>query len=157
MKRVIVLDSGPLGLLTQRPGVPAADACREWASRCLGAGEKLVVPAIVNYELRRELLRAGKGPGLARLERFIARVPDRYLPLTDAALQRAAELWAESRRRGRPTADPKKLDIDVILVAQALSLDLASEELVVATMDVGDLSRFLDARLWTEIDPSTEG
>src|SRR5688572_23150967 len=84
----------PVGLLTQRPGVPVAEDCRDGARRCLGAGFRLIVPAIVNYEIRRELLRAGKRDGLARLERFITRAPDRYLPLTDAALQQAAVLWA---------------------------------------------------------------
>jgi hypothetical protein len=116
-----------------------------------------MVPAIVKYELRRELLRARKSASLARLERFISQVPDRYLPLTDLALHWAAELWAESRQRGRRTGDPKRLDIDVILVAQALSLAPDSDKLIVATTDVGDLSDFLDARLWTDIDPSSEG
>jgi predicted nucleic acid-binding protein len=153
MKPVIVLDSGPLGLLTQRPGVPAADDCREWGKPCVRAGSRLVVPAIMKYELRRELLRAGKTSSLTRLDRFTESRPDRYLPLTDAALQYAAELWAESRRRGRPTSDPKGLDIDIILIAQALSMGLHTDDLVVATSDVGDLSRFLDARLWTDIVP----
>ena len=48
--------------------------------------------------------------------------PDRYLPLTDDALRFGAELWAQSRRAGRPTADPTALDIDVLLSAQALRL-----------------------------------
>src|SRR4051812_38089821 len=56
----IVLDSGPLGLLTQRPGVAPADACRAWLAAHSSRGVGIVVPEIVDYELRRELLRAGK-------------------------------------------------------------------------------------------------
>src|SRR5438477_12165000 len=102
MKRVLVLDSGVLGPLTQRPGVAAAAACRHWASRCLQAGAVILVPAIVHYEIRRELLRAGKSAGIARLDSFVQDVPDRYTVLTDPALRLAAELWATSRQRGRP-------------------------------------------------------
>jgi predicted nucleic acid-binding protein len=80
----------------------------------------VIVPAIVYYELRRELLRARKSFGIARLDAFVAATPGRYLPLSDEALRLAADLWAKSRQEGRPTADPKDLDIDVIIAAQAL-------------------------------------
>ena len=84
----------------------------------------MIVPAIVYYELRRELLRARKSFGIARLDAFVAATPGRYLPLSDEALRLAADLWAKSRQEGRPTADPKDLDIDVIIAAQALCFGL---------------------------------
>jgi predicted nucleic acid-binding protein len=46
---------------------------------------------------------------------------DRYVPLTDDALRFAAELWAQSRRTGRPMADPTALLIDGV-AAQALRM-----------------------------------
>jgi predicted nucleic acid-binding protein len=45
-----------------------------------------------------------------------------FLPLNSEAMLRAAELWAESRSLGKTTADPKELDGDVILAAQALQI-----------------------------------
>ena len=68
------------------------------------------------YARSRELLRAGKSTGLAKLDGL--KTIFRYLPLTTPTMLRAAELWAQSRRAGIPTGDPKKLDIDVILAAQ---------------------------------------
>jgi len=59
---------------------------------------------------------------------------------------KAAELWAVARRRGRPTADLKELDCDVILAAQALE-----QEAVVATENVAHLSQFVTARHWKDI------
>jgi len=77
----------------------------------------VIIPAIVYYELKRELLRAGKTFGVSRLETFTSATSGRYLPLSDEALQLAAALWARARQQGRPTADVKDLDIDVILAA----------------------------------------
>jgi predicted nucleic acid-binding protein len=91
----------------------------------------VIVPAIVNYELKRELLRARKTVGLTRLDAFAA--PDRYLPLSDEALRLAADLWAKSRQIGRLTAHPQSLDIDVITAAQAISAGKASSDFVIAT------------------------
>ncbi|MFI5352420.1 MAG: type II toxin-antitoxin system VapC family toxin [Candidatus Binatales bacterium] len=59
---------------------------------------------------------------------------------------RAAELWAQARNRGTPTADPKELDGDVILAAQAEQVGA-----IVVTDNVGHLARFVKARNWREI------
>jgi predicted nucleic acid-binding protein len=146
-----VLDSGPLGLVTQRKGVIPADACRQWVTECIQRDARVVVPAIADYEVRRELERAGKVHGIARLDAFNAATPDRYLPLSDAALSLAAHLWARARRTGTPTADPRELDCDVLIAAQALTLAVPAEELVVATVNVGHLAQFVTAAPWTSI------
>jgi hypothetical protein len=121
VSRVILLDAGPLGLVTNPATSAEVKAIHLWTDAVLAAGHRLVVPAIANYEVRRELERARKTRGLARLDAFNRAEPDRYLPLTDAALQLAATLWDRARQQGVPTADPKELDCDVILAAQVLA------------------------------------
>jgi len=64
---------------------------------------------------------------------------------------KAAEFWAEARKRGRPTADGKALDGDVILAAQAESVTRGGDQGVVATTNVQHLGLFVEARLWTQI------
>ena len=121
-----------------------------WLIERLSSGDSVLVPAIVYYELRRELLRAGKTSGLARLNAFVEIDPSRYLALNDEALRFAAELWARARQQGRPTAPPPDLDIDVILAAQALLFG-AGAEVIVVTSNLRHLRQFVDARLWNEI------
>lgn len=65
----------------------------------------------------------------------------------------AADLWAQSRQSGLAMGDPKKLDIDVIVTAQALTLGVPTSDLVIATSNVRHLSRFAPADLWTNITP----
>jgi len=150
VSQVLFLDSGPLGLLTHPQRSAEVLAVTEWLSRCLLGGTRVIVPAIVYYELKRELLRAKKSSGVARLDAFVAASPGRYLPLTDEALRLAADLWAKSRQEGQPTADPKALDIDVIIAAQALSFAAASE-VTVATTNPKHLAQFVSAKDWTQI------
>jgi predicted nucleic acid-binding protein len=140
-----------LGLLVRRPGFKPADECRAWLKHHLEAGTRVHVPAIIAYELRRELLRIASTPSLQLLERFLGAESDRYLILADAHLTHAAELWAAARKQGQPTADALALDIDVILAAQSLSLGLASDQFVVATANVRHLSLFVPAKVWHEI------
>jgi len=66
---------------------------------------------------------------------------------------RAAELWADARNRGLSTGDPKKLDVDVILAAQALTLAVPAADQLVATSNVAHLSHFVRADLWANITP----
>jgi predicted nucleic acid-binding protein len=151
MIRVVFLDSGPLGTVTRRRGNPDGDACRQWVRDLNDAGVKVIVPEIADYEIRRELLRANAAVGVARLDAFIAAMADRYLAITTDAMRKAAELWAEARNRGYATADPKALDGDVILSAQVLMLGLPTSEFVVATDNVGHLSRYVPVEEWRKI------
>lgn len=125
MKRVVILDTGPLGLVTHPGGNEQVQRCKEWLLDLLSAGTQVVIPEIADYELRRELLRAGKTASVARLDSLATTLD--YLPLTTSAMRRAAELWAEIRRRGKPTADSAALDGDVILAGQALTMGLSPE------------------------------
>jgi predicted nucleic acid-binding protein len=153
VSRFIVLDSGPLGLLTHPQRNAEVVAITEWLSRCLLSGQRVIIPAIIYYELKRELLRANKALGVSRLEAFASTTPGRYLPLSDVALRLAAELWAKARQQGRPTADVKDLDIDVVLAAQALSFGPAPFDVVIATSNPKHLSQFITAQNWSEILP----
>lgn len=107
MIRFLLLDSGPLGLLTHPQRSAEVVAISEWLERCLSSA-RVVVPAIVYYELKRELLRARKLASVARLDAFVNADPARYLMLTDEVLRLAAELWARARQAGRPTAGTQR-------------------------------------------------
>lgn len=146
MSRAVVLDAGPLGLATSPSKSLETEACAEWLRSLIAGGVRVLLPEVADYEVRRELLRAGKLSGLARLDAFGRSLE--YLPLTTAAMRRAAELWAEARRKGLPTADRHALDGDVILAAQALTLGI---EVVVATTNLGHLARFVAAAEWADI------
>lgn len=153
MSHVIILDTGPLGLLTNPKKTPEPRAITRWALDMMTAGHRLIVPAIADYEVRRELERVGRRKGIEQLDAFNAAQADRYLSLTDSALRLAAKLWAQARNAGTPTADPKELDCDVLIAAQALTMGLSSSALVIATTNIGHLSRFVTADLWTNITP----
>ena len=113
----------------------------------LERGAAVLVPEIADYEVRRELIRAYRAAGLARLDAFIEQVE--FLPIETAAMRRAAAFWAEARREGRPTAPDPALDADVILAAQAATLNRT--EVIVATTNPKHLSRYVTAALWTDI------
>lgn len=144
-----MLDSGPLGLLVYPKGLPEAHNCNQWLERLISGGQRVVVPEIVDYELRRELLRLRLAAGVARLDRLTGLLA--YVPISTEMMLLAANLWADVRHRGLPTADPQALDVDVILAAQAQSLATAASPAVVATTNVGHLSRLVEARRWPEI------
>lgn len=150
----VVLDTTPLGLLTQKKDVPEAEACRAWYRTLINFGCLFFVPEIADYELRREFLRQGNTGAVSRLQIFNSAVPDRYLPLTTPAVQLAADLWARVRNQGRTTAPPEALDADALIAAQAGLLNPAAFGLaatIVATANVGHLSALTHAVLWSDI------
>lgn len=149
MRKVIVLDSTPVGLITNPQATALSVKCQEWFANLFDRGYDIVLPEIIDYEIRRELLRANKISGIKKLNSLKAEII--YLPITTEVMLKAAELWAEVRKKGKPTADYKALDGDVILAAQAILVTNYGYEVTVATNNTKHLSLFVDARVWQEI------
>lgn len=148
----VALDSNTLGLLVHPTEGKEPGACRAWVREIGRAGAQLIVPEIADYELRRELVFIGSGKSLARLDDFQRR--HRFLVLTSTMLRRAADLWADVRKSGTPTADRKSLDVDVILAAQVQLYAAAFDTpVILATTNVRHLGQFVDARPWQVIQP----
>ncbi len=149
MNRLILLDSGPLGMVTnpKAKGVPLA--CQIWLTSLLQKGERVAIPEIADYEVRRELLRAKLTQSLRRLDGLKQTLE--YVPIQTDAMLLAASLWAKARQSGQPTADPKALDGDVILSAQAILLCDEQTEVIIATTNVAHLRRFSAASDWQAI------
>ena len=149
MQRHVVLDTGVLGLVTHPSKTSEPRDCKAWLKTLLHQGAAFYVPEIADYELRRKLLHLDLSQAVARLDALKAAIG--YLPITTAAMMKAAELWASARRAGISTADSKALDADVILAAQTVLLAQLVNDPVVATTNVNHLGRFVEARRWQDI------
>lgn len=154
MPRIVLLDSGPLGRLAH-PKAEQNEEAREWLTTLVSAGIVAVLPEIVDYEHRRKMLHIGSVGSIRYLDELKENIV--YAPLTTRVMPRAARLWADARKRGLPTAPEERLDVDVILAAQASDFADDGDEVVVATTNPRHLSRFVDARDWREIEPRDRG
>ncbi len=121
MAAIYLLDTGPLGLLAHdRPArrLPI----QTWLVQEMTAGATVYISEVADFEVRRELtrlIRAGQLPP-TRLNRLdqLANLCS-YLPVCTAMWRRAADLWADSRLQGTPTASAGALDADILIAAQA--------------------------------------
>lgn len=153
MGRIVLLDSGPLGLAVCRVGTRGL---AEFESRLVeleSVGVSLLIPAVIDYEVRRELVRLGAATKLRKLNGFQDRFP--VLPISDAAWLRAAEFWALVRRMGVPTGSDASLDADAILAGCAVTVGRPGDDVTIASSNVRHLSRFpgIDVREWSSIMP----
>ena len=149
---IILLDSGPVGLLAHsRSTESPARECNEWARRLLQVGHRLIVPEIIDYEVRRELIRLGNQRALLRLNQLPITLG--FHEVSPEVLRRAAYFWAEARRSGKPTAHPHSLDIDMILAGHAATAGVQHplEQVLIATTNVQHLRHFADALEWASI------
>lgn len=145
MTTTFLLDSGPLGLLAHdRPAqrVPI----QEWLLKQISSGATVFVSEVADYEVRRELTRLIQSrqlpvSRLARLDQ-LAEVFG-YLPVSTAMWKRAAELWADARRYGRPTANPAALDADVLIASQAIEI-----QATVVTSNPTHLGQWTKIQVW---------
>lgn len=138
----VVLDAGPLSKIAHPRRF---DRITAWFERVVMAGYQVVIAGITDYEVRRGLLRIPAHRQLRELD--ILKQDALYVPITDAAMQTAARVWAEARRAGRPFTSDDRLDGDAILVAQVRALgDLSG--VVVVTENVRHLAPFVPAVHW---------
>jgi hypothetical protein len=154
MARLILLDSGPLGLIVRAPSKPQVVRCLTWLTTISATGAAVIIPEIAHYEVRRELLRIRAIGSLRRLEYYLDPSGGlRHLTLTTDAIIKAAEFWASLRQMGIPTASPDALDADAILAGQAALAGQPGDTVTIATTNLAHLSRFpgIDAQIWDEI------
>jgi hypothetical protein len=149
MSDIILLDTGPLGLVTHPKASPENDACNQWLRSQIINQKIVVVPGISDYELRREMIRIGSTRGIAKLEALKDSL--RFAPITTAVMNQAALFWASARSMGKPTASDTSLDGDMILSAHAALIDSTQHHVVIATDNVKHLELFAVAKLWKDI------
>jgi predicted nucleic acid-binding protein len=137
----ILLDASPLSAISHPQASPEIVA---WFFSHLRQGNQIIISELADYEVRRELIRAGKPQSLRRLDAFQRTLP--VCPVSTSVLRRAAWIWAQARSHGKPSAHPKSLDADVIIAAQAEQLHA-----VLATSNAKHFSEFVDARDWQDI------
>jgi predicted nucleic acid-binding protein len=141
----IALDASPLSLLCHpKRHAPASLEFNRWLEDRVAAGDNVYVPEITDYEVRREMFLTGSRSGLRRLDHLQTLLI--YLPLDTQTMRRAAQLWSDARRAGTPTADPREIDADVILAAQAQQVAA-----LVVTDNIGHLSLFVAACHWRDV------
>jgi hypothetical protein len=68
MSQIVLLDAGPLGMVTNPKSSPENEACKNWLASLVYNRVQVVIPEIAE-RIGRELLRAGKDRGLGRLTR----------------------------------------------------------------------------------------
>ncbi len=140
-----MLDSGPLGRLTHADYSRNREH-RAWLASLLDHDVSVFLPEIADFEVRRNLIVENLTGSLANLDSLASLVT--YVPITTADMRKAAALWAQARNTGLSVGDPRELNADVILAAQAIRLGAT-----IATDNIGNLARFTAARSWTTIKP----
>ena len=151
---LVLLDSGPLGMVSHPKATPENDECSRWVRSLLRRGHKVIVPEISDYETRRELIRGKKTKSVQKLDALKTALG--YVPINTSVMLKAAEFWARARNQGTPTAHEHALDGDMILCAQAWFLSETESRygrVVVATTNTKHLALFSTAEDWQKITP----
>jgi predicted nucleic acid-binding protein len=151
---IILIDSSILGQLTSPNLDRDTDPLKKWFDISL-IRTNVVSSKICDYEIRRGLLLAKKqgltAEGLSLLDDLYKFVD--FLPVTETILDLAADMWANARSEGQPTAGDRNLDADMIICAtwQDLTTRYPGQEVVIATTNVRHLSRFATAVRWENL------
>ena len=148
MNQVIVPDAHPLSQITH-PKIK--QNVQKWL-KSLDNRTVIKVAEITDYEVRRELIRSKKQKSIDRLNKFNQEVG--LILINSAVMQKASELWAWTRSKGKPTASNHSLDADVILVSQVIVQLSHFDKITIATTNIKHISFFkekgIDVLNWEE-------
>jgi len=152
---IVLLDSSPLGMLTNPNNTNKTKAITKWAISLRRAKVSIIVPEICDYELRRSLIRRNNQKAISKLDYLNRNFG--YLVLDTKTLQLAARFWADLRNKGLATTGDKELDCDVILAAQAVIVsqkpENIGERVIIASENLKHITRLADADTWKNIKP----
>jgi hypothetical protein len=146
---VVLLDAGPLGMITNPKSSLENQACKDWLANLVSSGVGVVIPEISDYEVRRELLGAGKFQGIGRLDALKGIL--HYAPINYVGNVESGGVLGECPKDGRQSADDASLDADMILAAQSQTLAGEGDQPVIATTNVRHLAVFASTRIWRDI------
>jgi predicted nucleic acid-binding protein len=152
---IFFIDSSILGKICNPNNTPEVAEVRRWLLKLVSRGVRVVSSDICDYEIRRSLLiEQRRNPQMQGIEKLDeAKDLIEFLPVTSEILLVAAELWADTRMRGQPTADDRSLDADLIICAtwRLLAASEPGRYSTIATTNVKHLSRFAVAEKWQDI------
>lgn len=137
---LVLLDAGPLGQIINPNPTKRVREIQLWMKSHLANGVRFGVPESSDYEVRRNLVLENLTDAINNLNALKGAIE--YMPITTEMMLKAADLWAYVRGLGIPTAHVEHFDFDVILAAQAIMISGGIEEVIIATQNVGHLTRF---------------
>lgn len=152
---IVFLDTGVLSLVSSPSDRQEVREIQQWLLQLLSRGVYVISSEICDYEVRRSLileeLIGASSKGINNLDSLESLID--FFPVTQNVFKKAAQLWAQSRRQGLPTTDPKNIDADIIIAAtyQIIQEEYLGQRLIVATNNIKHLSRFLEAKEWRQI------
>lgn len=146
MNETLVLDARPVSQIVHPSKFRDI---KTWFKNALESGCRAVLPEVIDYEVRRGLLRI---PAPAQLERldFLGEGVH-FDPITRPIMHDAAHIWAKARNMGKPFTSDDRLDGDAILNAQVHALG-DPETVVVITDNVAHLEPFVPAMRWQDFE-----
>jgi hypothetical protein len=156
---IVFLDSNIIGIIcSTNAQFILANECRRWFETSFTRGARFVTSDLCDYEVRRGLIsstiRSKKlVPGIILLDNLKLDGFLEFLPVSTAAFELAANLWARANNDGRTTRDNRNIDVDIIISAQyqLLNDEFPGQRVIVATTNLKHLSLFCDAAHWQDI------
>ena len=155
---IVFLDTNTLDLLCNPNSLPESIKCKDWFYTYYSRGVTFFTSDICDYEIRRGLVedsirknKTSQGLSLLdnlRSDRFLL-----FLPVTKEVLDVASSLWAKSSVASKSNKEVKNIDVDIIISAhyQILESDYSGQRVVIATINVKDLSIYCEAINWQDI------
>ena len=152
---IVLLDTSILGQVSSPNNSGEARECKKWLDQLIVRGATVTASILCDYEVRRGLILASlEKPtveGLKLLNELKERID--FLPVDQAVIEKAAQIWAKAQKLGQPTTNKENIDIDIIICAQweILKKNNPGRYVVVATTNTKHIGRFAEAYSWRAI------